>query len=65
MRKSLSYKVLLSVLALSTINYASPENVLAGADEYVVFYNVTSNGETVNSNCAYVSTAIKQKIPLL
>ena len=47
MRKSLSYKVLLSVLALSTINYASPANVLAGVDAYNN-YNVTYNGETVN-----------------
>ena len=46
MRKSLSYKVLLSVLALSTINYASPANVLAGVDAYNN-YNVTYNGETV------------------
>lgn len=47
MRKSLSYKVLLSVLALSTINYASPANVLAGVDAYNN-YNVTYNGEIVN-----------------
>ena len=47
MRKSLSYRVLLSVLALSTINYASPANVLAGVDAYNN-YNVTYNGETVN-----------------
>ena len=46
MHKSLSYKVLLSVLALSTINYASPANVLAGVDAYNN-YNVTYNGETV------------------
>ena len=49
MRKSLSYKVLLSVLALSTINYASPANVLAGVDAYNN-YNVTYNGETVTGN---------------
>ena len=49
MRKSLSYKVLLSVLALSTINYASPANVLAGVDKYNN-YNVTYNGETVTGN---------------
>ena len=49
MRKSLSYRVLLSVLALSTINYASPENVLAGVDEYPN-YNVTYDGENVNGN---------------
>ena len=49
MRKSLSYKVLLSVLALSTINYASPANVLADVDAYNN-YNVTYNGETVTGN---------------
>ncbi len=49
MRKSLSYKVLLSVLALSTINYALPANVLAGVDEYNN-YNVTYKGETVTGN---------------
>lgn len=49
MRKSLSYKVLLSVLALSTINYASPANVLADVDAYNN-YKVTYNGETVTGN---------------
>ena len=53
MRKSLSYKVLLSVLALSTINYASPANVLAGVDEYNN-YNVTYNGENVTGKYNYV-----------
>ena len=53
MRKSLSYKVLLSVLALSTINYASPANVLAGVDAYNN-YNVTYNGENVTGKYNYV-----------
>ena len=53
MRKSLSYKILLIVLALSTINYASPENVLAGVDEYRN-YNVTYDGENVNGKYNYV-----------
>ncbi len=53
MRKSLSYKVLLSVLALSTINYAAPANVLAGVDAYNN-YNVTYNGENVTGKYNYV-----------
>ena len=48
MRKSLSYKVLLSVLALTAINYALPANTTAGAayDNYYVDYD----GESVNGS---------------
>ena len=46
MRKSLTYKILLSVLALTAINYALPANTTAGEvnDDYYVDYD----GETVS-----------------
>ena len=47
MRKSLTYKVLAAVLALSAANWAVPTNVLAGEDDKGN-YNVTYDGETVN-----------------
>ena len=48
MRKSLTYKILLSVLALTAINYALPANTTAGKvnDDYYVDYD----GETVSGN---------------
>ena len=48
MRKSLTYKILLSVLALTAINYALPANTTAGEvnDDYYVDYD----GETVSGN---------------
>ena len=47
MRKSLTYKVLAAVMALSAANWAVPANVLAGEDNKGN-YNVTYDGETVN-----------------
>ena len=47
MRKSLTYKILAAVLALSAANWAVPANVLAGEDDNGN-YNVTYDGETVN-----------------
>ena len=47
MRKSLTYKILAAVLALSAANWAVPANVLAGEDDKGN-YNVTYDGETVN-----------------
>ena len=48
MRKSLTYKVLLSVLALTAINYALPANTTAG--EVNGDYYVDYDGETVSGN---------------
>ena len=47
MRKSLTYKILAAVMALSAANWAVPANVLAGEDDKGN-YNVTYDGETVN-----------------
>ena len=47
MRKSLTYKILAAVMALSAANWAVPANVLAGEDDNGN-YNVTYDGETVN-----------------
>ena len=47
MRKSLTYKILAAVMALSAANWAVPANVLAGEDDKDN-YNVTYDGETVN-----------------
>ena len=48
MRKSLTYKILLSVLALTAINYALPANTTAG--EVYGDYYVDYDGETVSGN---------------
>ena len=47
MRKSLTYKILAAVMALSAANWAVPANVLAGVDDNGN-YNVTYDGETVS-----------------
>ena len=49
MRKSLTYKILAAVMALSAVNWALPANVLAGYEQDGNYY-VESNGEIVNSN---------------
>ena len=45
MRKSLTYKILAAVMALSAANWAVPANVLAGA------YIVKQDGEIISDNC--------------
>ena len=49
MRKSLTYKILAAVLALSAANWAVPANVLAGEDANGN-YNVTYDGETISDS---------------
>ena len=49
MRKSLTYKILAAVMALSAANWAVPANVLAGEDANGN-YNVTYDGETVSDS---------------
>ena len=45
MRKSLTYKILAAVMALSAANWAVPANVLAGA------YIVKQDGEIISDGC--------------
>lgn len=52
MRKSLSYKILAAVLALTAINYALPANTTAG--EVNDNYYVDNNGENVNGDYNFV-----------
>ncbi len=49
MRKSLTYKILAAVMALSAANWAVPANVLAGKDANGN-YNVTYDGETISDS---------------
>ncbi len=49
MRKSLTYKVLAAVMALSAANWALPADVSAGYVEYGDYY-VTADGETISKN---------------
>ena len=49
MRKSLTYKILAAVMALSAANWAVPANILAGEDANGN-YNVTYDGETVSDS---------------
>ena len=49
MRKSLTYKVLAAVMALSAANWAVPADVSAGYEEYGDYY-VTADGETISKN---------------
>lgn len=49
MRKSLTYKVLAAIMALSAANWAVPANVLAGEDANGN-YNVTYDGETISDS---------------
>ena len=49
MRKSLTYKILAAVMALSAANWAVPANVLAGEDANGN-YNVTYDGETISDS---------------
>ena len=49
MRKSLTYKILAAVLALSAANWALPADVSAGYVEYGDYY-VTADGETISKN---------------
>ena len=49
MRKSLTYKILAAVLALSAANWAVPADVLAGEDANGN-YNVTYDGETISDS---------------
>lgn len=52
MRKSLSYKILAAVLALTAINYALPANTTAG--EVNDNYYVDNDGENVNGDYNFV-----------
>ena len=50
MRKSLTYKILVAVLALSAANWAVPANVLAGEVDTDGKYIVTDDGETISDS---------------
>ena len=50
MRKSLTYKILAAVMALSAANWAVPANVLAGEVDTDGKYIVTDDGETISDS---------------
>ena len=50
MRKSLTYKILAAVMALSAANWALPTDVSAGYVENGDYYYVTADGETISKN---------------
>ena len=50
MRKSLTYKILAAVMALSAANWALPTDVSAGYVENGYYYYVTADGETISKN---------------
>ena len=54
MRKSLTYKVLAAVMALSAANWAVPADVSAGYEEDNERYYVTADGETVSKDYTVV-----------